>query len=179
MFDNAFKVLGIEPTTDGRVIRTAYVRLARIYHPDRFIGMSPDVRAEAERRMKEVTGAYESLRAVKRTAAAAAPRTRTKGGAKDPWEQARRAREAVLARRLEQEQSRARWMLWEELERQARERARLEAQQASEWITDDGTTVRLPEPDTSVEAVPSTLSRRLAEARNGRDSSPVPARRGS
>jgi len=171
MHERAFEILGIEPTTDGRAIRNAFVRLARIYHPDRFVGMSSDVCAEAERRMKEAVAAYEELRSAKRTAAA--PRVPPAGGrkTKDAWVQARRAREAVLARRMENERSRARWTLWEELERQARERAEFEAQEASAWIADDGTTVRLPEPEGSVEAVPSNLARRLAEARTGRTDS--------
>src|SRR5687767_6971816 len=100
MFNSAFSVLGIEPTTDARVIRSAYVRLARIYHPDRFIGMSEDVRLEAERRMKEVAAAYQSLRAAKRSAAANMPPP-TKHGSKDPWDEVRRVREAMATRRLE------------------------------------------------------------------------------
>jgi curved DNA-binding protein CbpA len=175
MQQRAFEILGIEPTTDGRVIRSAFVRLARIYHPDRFVGQPADVRAEAERRMKEVVTAYESLRAAKKSAAARVqpPSNKRK---KDPWEEVRRAREAVMARRLEQERSRARWMLWEELERQARERATYEAQQASFWIADDGATVKLPEPDESSTPVPSALARRLAEARNGSPDSLAPQR---
>ena len=35
MFAEAFQILGIEPTTNQRDIRAAYVRLVRIYHPDR------------------------------------------------------------------------------------------------------------------------------------------------
>jgi curved DNA-binding protein CbpA len=35
MFKKEFEILGIPPTSDGRVIRAAYVRLARTYHPDR------------------------------------------------------------------------------------------------------------------------------------------------
>ncbi|MFY9588142.1 MAG: J domain-containing protein [Actinomycetota bacterium] len=167
MHQHAFEILGIEPTTDGRVIRNAFVRLARIYHPDRFMGMAADVRAEAERRMKEAVAAYEELRAMKKTAAAPRFTSRTSKTKKDPWEEVRRARDAVMTRRLEQERSRARWMLWEELERQARERATYEAQQASIWIADDDGAVRLPEPDESAEHVPSALARRLADARNG------------
>jgi hypothetical protein len=167
MHQHAFEILGIEPTTDGRVIRNAFVRLARIYHPDRFSGQSADVRAEAERRMKEAVAAYEELRAMKK--AATTPRfTPRVSKKKDAWEEVRRAREAVMNRRLEQERSRARWMLWEELERQARERADYEAQQVSSWISDDGGTVRLPEPDEEPSRpVPSALAQRLAEARNG------------
>ena len=175
MHERAFEILGIEPTTDGRVIRSAFVRLARIYHPDRFIGMSADVRAEAERRMKEAVAAYEELRAARRAAAAPRVAPPMNKKMKDAWEDVRRAREAVSARRLEQERSRARWMLWEGLERQARERASFEAQQASMWIADEGATVRLPEPEETVEAVPSALARRLAEARNDHADSLIPA----
>lgn len=176
MFDNAFKVLGIEPTTDGRVIRNAYVRLARIYHPDRFTGMPPDVRSEAERRMKQATAAYESLRAAKRTAAASAPVSKTRGK-KDPWEEAHRARDAVVARRLEQERSRARWLLWEELERQARQRAAFEAEQVSIWVDPPDSPVRLPEAgEQPPEPVRSAFARRLEEARNGSSGALAPAR---
>src|SRR5712691_7288937 len=62
MRNPAFKILGIAPTDDGRAIRAAFLRLARIYHPDRFVDMPQDVRDEAERRMKEATNAYEALR---------------------------------------------------------------------------------------------------------------------
>ncbi len=176
MFDDAFKVLGIEPTTDGRVIRNAFVRLARIYHPDRFVGLSADVRAEAERRMKEAVAAYEELRAAKRPPTPRVPPPANKRK-KDPWAEVRRAREAVMARRLEQERSRARWLLWEELERQARERAAYEAQQASTWGAGDGGSIRLPEPEENAEPTPSALARRLAEARNGRADSLAPTSR--
>ena len=163
--NTAFRVLGIEPTTDGRLIRSAYLRVARIYHPDRVIGMPEDVRVEAERRMKEATEAYASLRTAKKTIASAPPPS--KHGTKDPWEDVRRVREAMAARRLEQEQSRKRWLLWEELERQARERATYEASLA---VLADEDPVRIvrsrpadPEPQQQ-----SLLSRRLETAR-GRD----------
>ena len=62
MQSQAFQTLGIEPTIDGRAIRDAFVRIARIYHPDRFAGQPDDVRLEAERRMKEASAAYELLK---------------------------------------------------------------------------------------------------------------------
>ena len=64
MQSQAFQTLGIEPTIDGRAIRDAFVRIARIYHPDRFAGQPDDVRIEAERRMKEASAAYELLKVV-------------------------------------------------------------------------------------------------------------------
>jgi curved DNA-binding protein CbpA len=177
MHERAFEILGIEPTTDGRAIRNAFVRLARIYHPDRFNGMSADVRTEAERRMKEAVAAYEQLRAARK--AASAPRVPPPKGkrVKDAWEDVRRAREAVATRRIEQERSRARWTLWEELEKQARERAAFEAEQVSMWMADDGGPIRLPEPEEIVDQVPSELVRRLAQARDGRTDTLIPAKR--
>jgi hypothetical protein len=178
MYERAFKILGIEPTTDGRVIRSAFVRLARIYHPDRFSGMPNDVRAEAERRMKEATEAYEQLRGARTAIAAAAQGVtrRTKNG-KDPWDEVRRAREEVAARRAEQERSKARWLLWEELERQARQRAEEEAHLAI--VLDED----IPPPDRPPEDSPvcarSSFARRLDEARQAQNGSEVPARRAS
>jgi len=63
--NQAFEVLGIPPTEDGRAVRAAFRRLAKIYHPDRFVEMPSDVRDEAERRMKEATTAYELIRSRK------------------------------------------------------------------------------------------------------------------
>ena len=168
MLNNAFKVLGIEPTNNGRVIRNAYVRLARIYHPDRFVGMPDDVRLEAERRMKEAAAAYESLRAARRTAAANPPPP-SKRAKKDPWEEARRVRDTIAARRLELERSRMRWLLWDKLEREARDRA---AYEASLVVLDgEPITVVRSEPAEPEAPQQSLLSRRLEAARGSRGDS--------
>lgn len=172
--DRAFDVLGIEPTTDPKIIRTAFVRLARIYHPDRFSGQSEDVRAEAERRMKQVIAAYDTFRNARRTAATAATKARTpKTRDHDPWEEARRAREAIFARRAELERSRARWLLWEELERQAKERAETDARFASE-VVDDLRIVRTRDGEVEDEDDQWSLTRRLERARGSRN---TPAKR--
>lgn len=124
MDESPFDKLGIQPTTDERVIHEAFLRLARIYHPDRFTGMPDDVRSEAERRMKEAAAAYETLRTKR------APRIplRVSKMAEETWERARRGRLQDMAeRREEEERARARWRLWDELDRQARERAEWEA----------------------------------------------------
>jgi curved DNA-binding protein CbpA len=167
----AFEILGIDPTTDEKAIRNAFVRLARIYHPDRFAGMADDVRAEAERRMKQATAAYETLLAADRSAADAA---RTADVHKhDAWEVARRAREAMAELRVENETRRQRWRMWEQLERQARERADLEAKLAG-FASDE--VIQLDEP--APIPVRSNLSERLDEARVARIAKP-PARRRS
>ena len=174
MFDHAFNILGIEPTTNPRVIRAAYVRLVRIYHPDRFVGMPDDVRAEAERRMKELAAAYETLRSAKRSAATKLPPTpASRRRKKDPWEEIKRVREEAAQRRREQEESRRRWLLWEELERQARERAEYEA---SLVTLGEDATIRIPDaPEPAGDREPeSLLARRLKAARGAQGGSLVP-----
>ena len=120
----AFEVLGIEPTEDGRSVRAAFLRLARIYHPDRFVNLPGDVRDEAERRMKEATTAYELLRNRK---APPVPSI-------DDEEIERRAhkyRDEIQKKKAAEEKDRARWQRWEQVERLARETARREADIAS------------------------------------------------
>ena len=55
MDHDAYAVLGVEPTDSASVIRAAYLRLARQYHPDK-AGAS----YEAER-MQHIVRAYETL----------------------------------------------------------------------------------------------------------------------
>jgi DnaJ-class molecular chaperone len=43
-------------------IAAAYRNLARLYHPDKVAGLAPEFQALAEKRMKEINGAYESLK---------------------------------------------------------------------------------------------------------------------
>ena len=123
MQSQAFETLGIEPTIDGRAIRAAFVRLARIYHPDRFAGQPPDVRSEAERRMKEAAAAYELLRATNKTLL----QGHTVFNDKDIQDRARKYRDAAEARQREEEKNRARWLRWEAIELAARERAEAES----------------------------------------------------
>jgi curved DNA-binding protein CbpA len=166
----AFEILGIDPTTDQEVIRRAFVRLARIYHPDRFAGMPEDVRLEAERRMKQATVAYETLLAADRSAAETA---RSFDAHKhDAWETARRARDAMAQLRAENETRRKRWHVWEQLERQARERADLEAKLAGVSAED---VIELDEPP-EMPRVASNLSQRLDQAR-AKNGAKHPARR--
>jgi hypothetical protein len=53
-----YLVLGVAPDASADEIRRAYLRLARLHHPDRFAGAPPARQAEAERRMQEVTQAW-------------------------------------------------------------------------------------------------------------------------
>jgi len=123
MQSQAFQTLGIEPTIDGRAIRDAFVRIARIYHPDRFAGQPDDVRLEAERRMKEASAAYELLK-VSNTAITSG---QSVFNDKDLQERARAYRKAMKEREREEEKNRARWARWEAIEKEAREKAELES----------------------------------------------------
>jgi curved DNA-binding protein CbpA len=122
----AFRILGIEPTTNPRVIRAAFVRLSQIYHPDRFLGSPDALREEAEQRMQELTAAYNELRVAARTRAADPPEPFG-----DPDVAARRWREAILEREREDSKRLERWHRWERLEEQARARMRWESEIAA------------------------------------------------
>jgi len=122
MHQQAFKTLGIQPTNDGRAIRAAFVRIARIYHPDRFAGMPDDVRSEAERRMKEASAAYEFLRGAKN------PDEKPSVSDAEMRERARKYKEAIHARSVAEEKTRARWRRWEQIEKLARARAEMDAE---------------------------------------------------
>ena len=54
---NLYEILGLRPDASQAEIRSAYLKLAKQWHPDRNIGHE----AEAERRFKEVAHAYEVL----------------------------------------------------------------------------------------------------------------------
>ncbi|MGI9221124.1 MAG: co-chaperone DjlA [Woeseiaceae bacterium] len=61
----AYKTLGLDSTASNAEIKKAYRRLMSQNHPDKIAGSNPtdDVVATAERRTKEVRGAYEMLKA--------------------------------------------------------------------------------------------------------------------
>jgi len=123
MQSQAFATLGIEPTIDGRAIRVAFVRIARIYHPDRFADQPDDVRLEAERRMKEASAAYELLRASNK----ALSQGQSVLNDKDLQERARAYRVAMEERQREEEKDRVRWARWDALEKAHRERVEAES----------------------------------------------------
>jgi hypothetical protein len=170
MHDQAFHILGIPPTEDGRAIRAAFVRLARIYHPDRFVGQPSDVREEAERRMKEATTAYETLRDATRGTRVAGIESITEA---ELQARAQRFRDVMEARRQEEERNRARWRRWDEIEREARERQAVDAR--IEAMIRDGVEPQ-PWPQRSADDKPeqepskrngSLLAERLDSARRG------------
>ncbi|MGJ3251091.1 MAG: J domain-containing protein [Elainellaceae cyanobacterium] len=60
-FKPAHEVLGIQPDATLSEIRAAYHGLARMNHPDKVVGLAPEFRILAERRMKMITAAYKAL----------------------------------------------------------------------------------------------------------------------
>jgi curved DNA-binding protein CbpA len=147
----AFETLGIEPTIDGRAIRTAFVRLARIYHPDRLVGQPEDVRVEAERRMKEASAAYELLR----TSNKALHQGKSVFKDRDIQEAARKYRETMEERRREDAKQRIKWRRWEAIELEARERAEAESALAAAAMRETGEVHEAP-------AVSAPASRRAS-----------------
>lgn len=61
----AYKTLGIDESTSNDEIKKAYRRLMNRNHPDKIASRNPDesVKAEAERRTREIRSAYEMLKA--------------------------------------------------------------------------------------------------------------------
>jgi DnaJ domain len=57
-----YEVLGVAEDAPTEEIRRAYVRLARRYHPDYYVGRPPDEIATAGRRMQEINNAWATLR---------------------------------------------------------------------------------------------------------------------
>jgi curved DNA-binding protein CbpA len=51
----------VAPNATAEQVRTAYLRLARLYHPDMATGASTAFRINGNARMKEVNAAYRDL----------------------------------------------------------------------------------------------------------------------
>ena len=61
----AFAILGVSENADAATIREAYRDLAKVWHPDRFLG-DERLRAKGQERLKEINVAYEYLRSTPR-----------------------------------------------------------------------------------------------------------------
>jgi hypothetical protein len=57
-----YVLLGVTVSSSAEEVRTAYLTLVEIYHPDRFGEGRDAARREAQERLKSVTAAYEEIR---------------------------------------------------------------------------------------------------------------------
>lgn len=58
-YKDPYKVLGVSPSASDDEIKDAYRKLARKYHPDKYV--DSDMKDLAEEKMKEVNSAYEEI----------------------------------------------------------------------------------------------------------------------
>lgn len=56
-----FATLGLAPGASTEDVRRAYLRLAKLWHPDRYRGAPARLQAQAERRMRQLNEAYAAL----------------------------------------------------------------------------------------------------------------------
>ena len=60
--DNAYKILGIEPSATDEEVKRAYREMAKKNHPDLVSNLGDEVREAAERKFQEINVAYESIK---------------------------------------------------------------------------------------------------------------------
>ncbi len=58
----AYLVLDLSPEATSEEIRNSYLDLVKVWHPDRFLNEPERLQTLAERKLKEITAAYEILR---------------------------------------------------------------------------------------------------------------------
>ncbi|KAF1688554.1 J domain-containing protein [Pseudoxanthomonas taiwanensis] len=63
--DDPWAELGLTPDATDEEVEQAYRRLISQYHPDRFAGAAPELRAEAERRARAINAAYDRIRSLR------------------------------------------------------------------------------------------------------------------
>ncbi len=59
--ENAFGILGLDPEADGEALRSAYMELANMLHPDKYSDASDEVREQATESFDQVRAAWECV----------------------------------------------------------------------------------------------------------------------
>ena len=60
--NNAYKILGIEPTATDEEVKKAYREMAKKNHPDLVSNLGEEVRQAAEKKFQEINAAYETIK---------------------------------------------------------------------------------------------------------------------
>ncbi len=76
-YKDPYKVLGVNPTDSDDVIKDAYRKLARKYHPDKY--SDGDLKELAEEKMKEVNAAYEEIQKMRQNGGSSSGGSRSGG----------------------------------------------------------------------------------------------------
>lgn len=64
--DEAYRTLGLEPDASEDEVERAYRQLMGKYHPDRVAGAAEEIRDLAEQRARDINGAYDRIRELRR-----------------------------------------------------------------------------------------------------------------
>jgi DnaJ like chaperone protein len=59
---SAYDILGVNANATMEEITSAYIHLAQMYHPDKVAGLGLELRELAEKKMKEINVAYDTLK---------------------------------------------------------------------------------------------------------------------
>ena len=57
-----WEVLGLQPGASDEDVSAAYRRMAQMYHPDKVTNLGPELKQLADRKMREINAAYETLK---------------------------------------------------------------------------------------------------------------------
>lgn len=60
--DNAYKILGVDPTASDEEVKRAYREMAKKNHPDLVSNLGEEVRLSAEKKFQEINEAYETIK---------------------------------------------------------------------------------------------------------------------
>jgi curved DNA-binding protein CbpA len=101
-----YAVLEVPENADAETIRDAYRRMAQQYHPDKVGHLGPEIRAVAERKMRAINAAYDTLSDPNKRQAYDARRQPTPDAATAPRPSAAKVWEAYVAAARTDEPSR-------------------------------------------------------------------------
>lgn len=54
-------VLDVDPSADDETVRRAWQRLVSQYHPDKLEGVAPELKSQADERLREINRAYDLI----------------------------------------------------------------------------------------------------------------------